>query len=106
MNRDEKRRRTILRALAALAADEAGELAKLRRLRTLLYCCGAVLLGLGLAAAQDDATGWVVLLCGALGGVLLGIGAHYDNSLNQWPTLRPYFDGAAAQRDAAALDEG
>jgi hypothetical protein len=104
MTREEKRRRTILRAIAALAADEEGELAKLRRLRTVLYCCGAVLLGLGLAAAQDDATGWIVLLCGAVGGVVLGIGAHYDNSLNQWPTLRPYFDGERAQRDAAALD--
>ena len=48
MTREEKRRRTILRAIAALAADEEGELAKLRRLRTVLYCCGAVLLGVTL----------------------------------------------------------
>lgn len=106
MNREEKRRRTILKAMAALARDEAGELAKLRRLRTTLYLIGGILLGLGFAAAQYAAPGWAVLLGGGLGGLVLGLGVHYDSSLNQWPTLRPYFDGERAQRDAAALDGG
>ncbi|HEY5790625.1 MAG TPA: hypothetical protein VIX81_08365 [Gammaproteobacteria bacterium] len=105
MNRELKRQRAILRAVAALARDEAGELAKLRRLRTLLYWTGAVLLGLGTGAALTAAPGWSVLLSGGLGGLALGLGAHYDSSLNQWPTLRPYFDGAAARRDAAELGE-
>ena len=105
MNREEKRRRTILRAMAALAADEARELAKLRRLRSGLYWAGAILLVIGLyvAVLVPD---WFVLLCGATGGIVIGLAAHYDSSLNQWPILRPYFDSARAQRDAAALDEG
>ena len=106
MNREEKRRRTILRAMAALARDEAGELAKLRRLRTGLYWAGAFLLCVGLVVEPYLAGGWVLLLCGALGGLVCGLGVHYDSSLNQWPTLRPYFDGERAQRDAAALEGG
>ncbi len=106
MDREEKRRRTIIRAIAALASDEAGELAKLRRLRTGFYLASGILLGLGVAAAQYAASGWAVLALGALGGLALGLGVHYDNSLNQWPTLKPYFDGEAARRDAAALGEG
>ncbi len=103
MNREEKRRRAILRAMAALIADEPRELAKLRRLRTGLYWVGGILLGLGLYAASGGHA-WAGLGCGFLGGLSLGLGAHYDSSLNQWPTLRPYFDGDAAQRDAARLD--
>lgn len=106
MNREEKRRRTILKAMAALARDEAGELAKLRRLRTVLYWVGFSLLAVGVIAAESGAAGWVVLICGAPSGLAIGLGAHYDSSLNQWPTLRPYFDGERAQRDAAALDGG
>lgn len=104
MNREEKRRRTILKALAALAADESGELAKLRRLRSGLYWVGAILLVIGVYA-DALVPGWVTLLWGAVGGLVIGLAVHYDNSLNQWPTLRPFVDGQAAQRAAAALDE-
>ncbi|NCF09519.1 MAG: hypothetical protein GWP66_02425 [Gammaproteobacteria bacterium] len=103
MNREEKRRRTILKAMAALAADEPGELAKLRRLRSGLYWVGVTLLGIGLYVAVL-VPGWVALLCGAIGGIVIGLAAHYDSSLNQWPILRPFFDGEAAQRVAAELD--
>ena len=106
MNREEKRRRTILRAMAALAADEAAELAKLRRLRTVLYWAGTIFIGVAFAVGQPAGPGWIAWLCGVIGGLTLGLGVHYDISLNQWPTLRPYFDGERAQRDAAALDEG
>ena len=121
MNREEKRRRTILKAMAALAADEPGELAKLRRLRSGLYWVGVTLLGIGLYTGHSSnyllrvdlpstrpPSHWikrgVALLCGAIGGIVIGLAAHYDSSLNQWPILRPFFDGEAAQRVAAELD--
>jgi hypothetical protein len=76
---------------------------KLRRLRSGLYWVGVTLLGIGLYVAVL-VPGWVALLCGAIGGIVIGLAAHYDSSLNQWPILRPFFDGEAAQRVAAELD--
>jgi hypothetical protein len=103
MTREEKRRRTILRAMVALVDDEQGELEKLRRLRTTLYWAGAA--GVGLAVAAGGWSGWLAVPVAAVGGLLLGLGAHYDNSLNQWPTLRAFVDFAAVRRAAATLDD-
>jgi hypothetical protein len=104
MNRDEKRRRVIIRAMAALAANEAGELAKLRRLRSMLYWAGALVIA-GAVAFSGDMPGWVAALSAAAGGLVVGLGVHYDNSLNQWPTIAPFFDRDGVLRAANEFDE-
>ena len=105
MDREEKRRRTIIRAMAALAANEADELAKLRRLRTGLYWTGATIVAVTALLASLWPV-WVTALVAAVGGLVIGLGVHYDSSLNQWPTIRPFFDRDAVIQAAGMLDDG
>ncbi len=105
MDREEKRRRVIIKAMAALAANEAHELAKLRRLRSLLYWTGLIVVA-GAALLAGAWPVWIAALVGAVGGLVTGLGVHYDNSLNQWPTIKPFFDRDAVIRAAGVLDDG
>ena len=104
MERKEKQRRVIIQAMAALAANEADELAKLRRLRTGLYWTGATIVAVTALLAGDWPV-WITSLVAAAGGLVIGLGVHYDSSLNQWPTIKPFFDRDAVIRAASMLDD-
>ena len=93
MDRISKLHRKIILALSQLMEDEEAELAKLRRIRMVYYWLGMLLVIASLFEARDPQWPvWVFSLLGATGGLVVGLGFHYDNSIKQWPALKPFLD--------------
>lgn len=93
MERISKLHREIILAISKLMEDEETELTKLRRIRMVYYWLGALLIIASLFEAKDPQWPvWVFSLVGATGGLVVGLGFHYDNSIKQWPALKPFMD--------------
>ena len=101
MDRISKLHRKIIMALSQLMEDEEAELAKLRRIRMVYYWLGMLLIIASLFEARDPHWPiWMFSLVGATGGLVVGLGFYYDNSINQWPAIKPFMDRAKI-KDAA-----
>ena len=94
MDRISKLHRKIIIALSQLMEDEEAELTKLRRIRMVFFWLGMLLVIASLFEARDPHWPvWMFSLIGATGGLVVGLGFHYDNAINQWPAIKPFMDG-------------
>jgi len=101
MARKERVERKIIVGLNRLVTDEAEELDKTRRRRSRCYGIGFLLIGLSIGISIAAVwPAWVTTAFGALGGLGVGLGVLYDNSINQWPILKRFID---AEELAAAV---
>ena len=93
MDRISKLHRKIILALDQLMENEEAELIKLRRIRMVFYWLGMLLVIASLFEARDPHWPvWMFSLVGATGGLVVGLGFHYDNSIHQWPAIKPFMD--------------
>ena len=93
MDRISKLHRKIIIALSQLMEDEEAELTRLRRIRMVFFWLGMLLVIASLIEARDPHWPvWLFSVIGATGGLVVGLGFHYDNSINQWPAKKPFMD--------------
>jgi hypothetical protein len=94
MDRISKLHRKIILSLSQLMEDEEAELTKQRRIRMVFFWLGMLLVIASLIEARDPHWPvWMFSLVGATGGLVVGLGFHYDNAINQWPAMKPFLDG-------------
>lgn len=93
MDQINKLQRKMILDLSRFLEDEEAELAKLRRIRMVYYWLGVLLVIASLFEARDPQwPAWVFSLLGATGGLVVGLGFHYDNSIKEWPAIKPFMD--------------
>ena len=93
MDRISKLHRKIIIALSQLMEDEEAELTRLRRIRMVFFWLGMLLVIASLIEARDPHWPvWLFSVIGATGGLVVGLGFQYDNSINQWPAIKPFMD--------------
>jgi hypothetical protein len=105
MARKERVERRIVVSLNRLVNDEKAELAKTRRRRSRCYLIGFVLVALSIGISIETLWPcWVTSGFAALGGLGVGLGVLYDNSINQWPILKRFIDHEALAAAVSAYN--
>ena len=106
MTREEKIKRKVTIALDQLVRNEEVELGKTKKRRTLCYWIGFALIFVPLNFALGEYwPGWVTTVIAALGGIGVGLGMLYDNSINQWPALKPFVDAEKLAQAASQYQD-
>ena len=106
MTREEKIERKVIVSLNRLVRDEAVELGKTKQRRSRCYQIGFVLVGVSIyfALQGEWPPAWVTTIFGSLGGLSVGLGVLYDNSINQWPALKQFINGEKLAEVASRYD--
>jgi len=105
MARKERVERKIIVGLNRLVTDEAVELDRTRRRRSRCYVIGFLLIALSVGISITAIwPAWVTTFIGALGGLGVGLGVLYDNSINQWPILKRFIDHEALAAAVSAYN--
>jgi len=105
MARKERVERRIIVSLNRLVTDEAVELDKTRRRRSRCYVIGFLLIALSVGISITAVwPAWVTTVVSALGGLGVGLGVLYDNSINQWPILKRFVDHEELAAAVTAYD--
>ena len=102
MTREEKIKRKVTIALDQLVRNEEMELGKTKKRRTRCYWIGFVLIFVpSYVSLMGYWPAWLTTVIAALGGIGVGLGMLYDNSINQWPALKPFVDAEKLSQAAA-----
>jgi hypothetical protein len=105
MTREEKIERKVIVNLNRLVRDEAVELGKTKQRRSRCYQIGFILIGVPLyVSLMGYWPAWATTFVASLGGLGVGLGVLYDNSINQWPALKQFVN-AEKLADVAARYE-
>jgi len=105
MTREEKIERKVIVSLNRLVHDEGIELEKTRQRGSFWYFLGGGLIFTALCVALGELLpAWAATIVGSLGGLGVGLGVLYDNSINQWPALRQFVNAEKLAEVAARYE--